>query len=211
MKNAVRTLSAWGGAALFCAISAVSAAANGQTPPPAAAASSPATPATPATVRPTQPPAPPEAASIDAIVQALYAGVSHTPKDEPDWSRLRTIVAPGGRLIPPQRPGSELVFLSAEDFIERVSKGIATRRAGGTEKGFSEREIARKTDCYGNMCQLFSTYESRFTAADPKPFARGINAIQVVKDGNRWWIVNVLWDQETAEKPIPAAYLGGKN
>ena len=57
------------------------------------------------------------------------------------------------------------------------------------------------------MCQLFSTYESRYTAADPKPFARGINAIQLVRDGNRWWIVNVMWDQETPEKPIPAAYL----
>jgi hypothetical protein len=204
MKNAVRSLSAWGGAALVCAISAISAAANGQTPPPA---SSMATPA-PATVRPTQPPAPPEAASVDAIVKALYEGVSHTPKDEPDWSRLRAIFAPGGRLIPPQRPGSELAFWTAEDFIDRVSKGIASRRAPGTEKGFSEREIARKTDCYGNMCQLFSTYESRFTAGDAKPFARGINAIQVVKDGNRWWVVNVLWDQEAPEKPIPAAYLG---
>jgi hypothetical protein len=213
MKNAVRTLSAWGGAALVCAISAVSDAAYGQTPPPAAAASSPSlsTPAAPAAVRPTQPPAPPEAASVDAIVKALYDGVSHTPKDEPDWSRLRAIFAPGGRLIPPPRPGSEIAFLSAEDFIDRVSRGIVSRRAAGTEKGFSEREIARKTDCYGNMCQLFSTYESRFTAADAKPFARGINAIQVVKDGNRWWVVNVLWDQEAPEKPIPAAYLNGKN
>jgi hypothetical protein len=192
MNHAARTLA-------VCTVFAVaSAAAPAQTPP----ASSPAA-AAPAA----QAPAPPEAASVDAIIQALYAGVSHPPNQEPDWSRLRTIFLPSGRLIPPQRPGGEYAFLSAEDFIARVSKGIATRREQGKEMGFSEREIGRKTDCYGNMCQLFSTYESRYTAADPKPFARGINAIQLVRDGNRWWIVNVMWDQETPEKPIPAAYL----
>jgi hypothetical protein len=207
MKNAVRTLAARRIAVFVLACGALRA--SGQTPPAPAAATA-STPAVSATARAPQPPAPADAASVDAIVKALYGGVSHAPTGDPDWSHLRRIFSPGGRLIPPQRPGVDPAFLTTEDFIDRVSKGIGARRAAGTEKGFSEREIARKTDCYGNMCQLFSTYESRFTAADPKPFARGINAIQVVKDGNRWWIVNVLWDQETAEKPIPAAYLGGQ-
>ncbi|MEO8189004.1 MAG: hypothetical protein ABI682_01575 [Acidobacteriota bacterium] len=161
----------------------------------------------PSATRAPQPPAPADAASVDAIVRALYAGVSHAPGEDPDWSHLRTIFLPAGRLTPPQRSNGDFTFLTAEDFIARVSKGIAARKAEGKEAGFSEREVARKTDCYGNICQLFSTYESRYTATDPKPFARGINAIQLVKDGNRWWLVNVLWDQESPEKPIPAAYL----
>ncbi len=167
---------------------------------------SPASPS-PAATRALEAAPPADAASADAIVRALYTGVSHAPGEDPDWSHLRTIFLPAGRLIPPRRANGDFTFLTADDFIARVSKGIATRKAEGKEAGFSEREIARKTDCYGNICQLFSTYESRYTAADPKPFARGINAIQLVKDGNRWWIVNVLWDQETPEKPIPAAYL----
>jgi hypothetical protein len=193
MKTAAAlVLAAWAGAAAA------------QTPPPPSA-SSPAAPAMPA--RTPQPPAPADAASIDAVVRALYTGVSHAPDQEPDWSHLRTIFLPGGRFVPPQRPTGEFLFLSTEDFIERMTRGIAARKAQGQPAGFSEREIARKTDCFGNICQLFSTYESRYTAADSKPFARGINAIQVVREGNRWWIVNVLWDQEGSEKPIPAAYL----
>ena len=176
--------------------------AAGQTPAPAASPPPMAAPA-----RAPQPPAPADAASVDAIVRALYAGVSHPPNVEPEWSRLRAIFLPAGRLIPPQRPDGEYGFLSVEDFIARVSRGIASRREQGKEMGFSEREISRKTDCFGNICQIFSTYESRFTASDAKPFARGVNAIQVVNSGNRWWIVNVLWDQETPEKTIPAAYL----
>jgi len=169
----------------------------------------PQTPAAPTAVPSPQPPAPADAASMDAIVKALYDGVSHLPGKEADWSHLRTIFLPGGRLTPPKRPGGEFVFLSAEEFIDRVSKGIASRNAagGGGDKGFVEREIARRTDCFGNVCQLFSTYAARYTATDEKPFLRGINSIQLVKDGNRWWIANVVWDQEGPEKPIPAEYL----
>jgi hypothetical protein len=165
------------------------------------------TPAPAAAPRPTQPPAPTEAASVDAILAALYAGVSHPPNEQPDWSHLRTICLKEARFIPPQRPTGEFVFLSTEDFITRVSSGIASRAPKKEDMGFFEREISRKADCWGNICQVFSTYEGRHLPADAKPFVRGINAIHLVKDGNRWWVVNVFWDQESPEKPISAAYL----
>jgi hypothetical protein len=171
------------------------------------------TPAAPAAAAPSaaptpQPSPPADAASVDAIVKALYDGVSHPPGKDADWTHLRTIFLPGARLTPPRRATGDFAYLSAEEFIDRVSKGIAARNAqAGGDKGFSEREIARRADCFGNVCQIFSTYESRYTAADPKPFARGINSIQLVKDGNRWWVANVVWDQEAPDKPIPGAYL----
>ncbi|MGK0428346.1 MAG: hypothetical protein ACJAUR_002467 [Ulvibacter sp.] len=36
---------------------------------------------------------------------------------------------------------------------------------------------------------------------------RGINSIQLLDDGNRWWIVNIYWTQESEENPIPNEYL----
>jgi hypothetical protein len=165
--------------------------------------------ATPSPVpsRPPQPPAPAEAASADAIIAALYTAVSHPPNEQPDWSHMRTICLKDAHFIPPQRPTGEFVFLSPEDFIARVGGGIATRAKTKEDTGFVEREISRKMDCWGNICQAFSTYEGRHLATDAKPFVRGINSIQLVKDGNRWWIVNVFWDQESPEKPLTAAYL----
>jgi hypothetical protein len=35
----------------------------------------------------------------------------------------------------------------------------------------------------------------------------GINSIQLIFDGNRWWIVNIYWTGETKENPIPKKYL----
>jgi hypothetical protein len=138
---------------------------------------------------------------------ALYAGVSHPPNVPPDWSKLRTICAKEARFIPPRRADGSLAFFSTEEFIARVSDGIAARAAKKEDTGFVEHEIARKMDCWGNICQLFSTYEGRHLASDAKPFVRGINAMQLEKDGNRWWIVNILWDSETPQKPLAAPYL----
>ena len=60
------------------------------------------------------------------------------------------------------------------------------------KNGFFERESARKAERYGNIMQIFSTYESRNTATDEKPFARGINSFQLYFDGKRWWVVTIF-------------------
>jgi hypothetical protein len=162
-----------------------------------------------------QTPKPPEAApaadgaTLDTIVAALYASVSHRPEDPPDFDRLRRLFLHGGAFVPPKRPGEEILVIDVDGFSERYRKAAAARKEKGQPTSFSEREIARRTDCFGNVCQVFSTYESRTAASDPKPFQRGINSIQLVRDGSRWWIASVAWDAEQPEKPIPPAYLAG--
>jgi len=76
--------------------------------------------------------------------------------------------------------------------------------------GFHEREIARRSESYGAIMHAFSTYESRHRASDPRPFARGINAIQLFNDGTRWWIQTVMWWAETPDTPLPARYLASE-
>jgi hypothetical protein len=154
------------------------------------------------------PPVPPEAATVDAIVAALYASVSHTPDALPDFEKLRNIFLPVGMLIPPKKPSEDIfTTLDPDGFAERVKKSIAERKQKGEPAGFFEKEIGRRSDCFGNVCQIFSAYEGRNLAGDEKPFVRGINSIQLVKDGRRWWIASVAWDVETASNPIPPAYL----
>jgi hypothetical protein len=75
------------------------------------------------------------------------------------------------------------------------------------KNGFFEAEVSRKTDQFGGVAQVFSTYESRKTLADEKPFMRGINSIQLWHDGKRWWILTVFWQPETPQLPIPEKYL----
>ena len=73
--------------------------------------------------------------------------------------------------------------------------------------GFFERELGRKLERYGNIVHLMSAYDSRRTAADPAPFARGVNSFQLWFDGTRWYVVTIYWEQETPENPIPPEWI----
>ena len=86
--------------------------------------------------------------------------------------------------------------MSPDDY----AKGAASFFA---KEGFYETEKARRVDQYGNIAQIFSTYESRHSAKDKEPFMRGINSFQLLNDGNRWWVITIYWQGETAENPIP--------
>ena len=146
--------------------------------------------------------------SVDAIIAALYASVSHGEDGQPNWERMRAIFLQVGMLVPPKDPRSELfTVLDVDGFEERVRKSIATAKQKGEPTSFFEREAAHKTDCFGSVCQVFSMYESRRAPSDEKPFVRGINSIQLVNDGRRWWIASVIWDTEKPDKPIPPQYL----
>jgi len=149
-------------------------------------------------------PPPSDGSSLDRLLAALYEGVSHTPDVEPNWERLAPLFVPGARLTPPKPPGDpKWVALSFEEFRDAVRKGIAARREDGKPAGFFEREIGRETHVYGSVTDVLSSYEGRFRADDAKPFIRGVNFLQVVKAGDHFAIVAIVWDTERPDNPIP--------
>jgi hypothetical protein len=74
------------------------------------------------------------------------------------------------------------------------------------KKGFFEHEIHRKTERFGNIAHILSTYESRYTE-NGAVIARGINSIELFWDGHRWWIVTAIWDEERPDNPMPKELL----
>jgi hypothetical protein len=155
--------------------------------------------------------------SIDAIIDAVYDGISGPAGKKRDWERERSLFYPGSRLIPTAKPnanddvdlatgrvrpngGLAPQILDVEGFIGRVEPFFE-------KSGFYEKEIARRTEQFGQIAHVWSTYESRHNEHDPEPFMRGINSIQLFNDGKRWWIVSIYWQQEMASAPIPEKYL----
>jgi hypothetical protein len=148
-------------------------------------------------------PRPEDVATMESILAALYDVISGPAGQKRDWDRMRAMFAPGARLIPTvYRPDSvpTLRVLDLEGYIGRSGPMLETN-------GFFEKEIARRVERYGGVVHVFSTYESRRAQADPAPFARGINSIQLFHDGKRWWIVTIYWEGERAGNPIPPRYL----
>ena len=166
------------------------------TPPPGAAATPQAAPAA----------NPADVATMDATVAALYDVISG-PAGKRDWDRFRSLFIPGARLIPTNpRPTGEVGsrVLTVEDYVQRA--GALFER-----QGFFEREVSRRLERFGNIAHIFSTYESRHAKDDAKPFQRGINSIQLMNDGKRWWVVTIFWQGEDEKNPLPAKYLETKN
>jgi hypothetical protein len=143
--------------------------------------------------------------SIDSILGATYDVISGPAGKKRDWDRFRSLFYPGARLIPTgKRPNEAEVrarVLTPDDYVERSAPFLE-------KEGFFERSVANRVDRFGNIAQVFSTYESRNNAADAKPFQRGINSFQLVNDGKRWWIITIMWQAETPDMPIPQEYLG---
>lgn len=142
-----------------------------------------------------------DVSSPDAIIAALYDANTIMVDQKRDLDRFRSLFIPGARLMPTARPGGNgfIRIQSVEDYVAQASRGQPRH-------GFSEREIARTSEAFGNIMQVFSTYESRRDSSDTHP-GRGINSIQLFTDGKRWWVVGVLWDNERPDNPIPAVFM----
>ncbi len=151
---------------------------------------------------------PADVSSIDAIMKAVYEVISGDAGQKRDWDRFRTLFYKDARMIPSgKNPTTGIVgarTLTVEDYITRASTAME-------KEGFFEREIARQSDSYGNIAQIFSTYASYHKTDDKKPFVRGINSFQLLNDGKRWWVVTIYWQGETPENSIPKKYLKSKN
>ena len=115
---------------------------------------------------------PADVGSADAIIRAVYDVISGPAGKERDWDRMKSLFIPGARLIATgrrQTGGYGSRVMTVDDYV--LSSGPYL-----IKEGFFEKEIARKTESFGQILHAFSTYEARHKP-DEKPFARGINSI----------------------------------
>lgn len=140
---------------------------------------------------------------LDSTIKTLYSVISGEKGVERNWKQFKYLFKPGAKLIPSFKDKTgvfKVRYMSPQDYINSSGKWLV-------EKGFFEKEIHREVNTFGNITQVFSTYEAFKSESDEEPFMRGINSIQMLYDGERWWIVNIYWTQESYFNPIPKEYL----
>ena len=144
--------------------------------------------------------------SLDNILAALYEVISGEKGVKRDWARFKNLFIEDAQLMPSGKNKTGKVgyrVLTPQDYIESAGKFLE-------ENGFYEVELSRKTEEYGSLVHAFSTYESYHSKNDETPFARGINSIQLMNDGERWWVVSIYWLGETEALPLTEKYLPKK-
>lgn len=138
--------------------------------------------------------------SIEGIVKALYEVISG-PAGPRDWERERTLLHPAARLMPtrPEGEGAAVDVFDCDGYI-------ASRTPFFAANDFYEAELCHRVERFGNIAQVWSTYAYR-RSPEGEAFGRGINSIQLFHDGDRWWVLSVLWDNERPGNPLPEEYL----
>ena len=144
--------------------------------------------------------------TIDSTLETLYSVISGEKGEARNWELFNYLFKDGAQLIPSRKNEEgdiDVTYMSPQNYVDTAGTWLV-------ENGFFEKEIHRVENTFGNITQVFSTYESYHSKKDKQPFARGINSIQLLYDGSRWWVVNIYWMQESDEHPIPAKYLPSK-
>jgi hypothetical protein len=141
----------------------------------------------------------PTTATLPDLIKAVDDAVSG-PGNK-DRTCMKQLFMPDARLIPLAK-GQDGKWtphvLSVDDWVTRVAKR-------GSEV-FYERQVKYSVDQYGHMAHLWSTYEVRETP-EGKATVRGINSMQAYFDGSEWKLVEILWQAETPDEPLPAKFL----
>ena len=143
------------------------------------------------------------AETLDSTIKCLYTVISGDTGEFRDWDLFKYLFHKEAKLIPTitTEDGKHVArYMTTDDYIKTSGKWLL-------DNGFHEVELHRTVQTFGNITQVFSTYESFRSKDDKEPFMRGINSIQLLNDGERWWIINVFWMQESDDNPIPENYL----
>ncbi|MGB8988206.1 MAG: hypothetical protein WCC37_16510 [Candidatus Sulfotelmatobacter sp.] len=138
--------------------------------------------------------------SMDAILRAIYDVISG-PAGVRDWNRFRSVFLPQARFteVSTGPDGAKMVLTwNVDEFIRDAGEVFS-------KEPFYENAIVNRPESFGNITEVFSSYESRRSPTE-KPFERGINSIQLLNDGKRWWVVSILWDTERSGNPLPAKF-----
>lgn len=146
---------------------------------------------------------PADVQSVHAIIDAYYDVISGPANQERDWDRFRSLFLPEARFLTAKTVGrrAATVSLSPDQFARFNQKYFEG-------SGYFETEIHRRVDAFGNIAHVFSTYEARHGEHESEPYSRGVYSIQLLGNGQRWWIANIMWDHEReGDNPIPPEHL----
>jgi hypothetical protein len=136
--------------------------------------------------------------TLDGLVQATY-GLISGPVGQRDTAAIRKLFLPTARLIYLRRQVSEtdptLGNITLDSYLQIVARN-------SQREAFYERELGRRTETFGRIAQVWSSYAIS-KAAGGEPDQRGINALQLVFESGRWWVAGIVWDTEGPGRPLP--------
>ena len=144
--------------------------------------------------------------TVDSIIRTLYDCMSFSSSSLPDYARCRDLFCHGANIMPPSDDAIPASAITVDEFFE-TSKATIEGSEELQSRGLRETEIHRRVHEFGSVTQVFSTYESRVDFEDRTAVGRGVNALSLVFQDDRWWIISLSWEDESPDLQVPAHLL----
>jgi hypothetical protein len=146
-----------------------------------------------------------DVATIDGIVRASYETMAGPTGQKRQWGRDRTLYIKNAYFVEtgvnPTTKKPYMKGMTYQEYADNIGPTLE-------KNGFFEHELGRSVRVFGHVASVTSAWETR-TELKGRVTGRGINSIQLVNDGERWWITSINWDSETPENPIPKELMTG--
>ena len=121
-------------------------------------------------------------------MRLFYEVISFDEGREPDWQRMAGLFSSHARItrITPEA----IDYLDLAGFRAMAEEMIEV----GAFTSFYEREVARRVDRFGGVIHVASAYETKISPQALDHIERGVNSLQLIREGGRWKIVSLCWD-----------------
>ncbi len=138
-----------------------------------------------------------ETGTPEALTASLYAFISGPKGQKRDIEKIRALFHLQSRLTVAAKHPEKGAFMRPMDLEAFLAFAIPQ-----WEKGFFEKGTAVTVTKQEGIAQVWSPYEIRLEADGPALYT-GINALQCVFDGKRWWIMHLAF-QSAPTDALPA-------
>jgi hypothetical protein len=135
----------------------------------------------------------------DSLVTALYRAVTFEPGTTPDWVYVRSMFHRDAVVVLRVTRDSTAI-MSVDGFIQDFVDFIA--RAKADRSGFQERVLKMRPLVFGNVAEVLVLYEASLPGS-PRGPQKGVDSFHLAKKDGRWWIVSIVNDVVTKDRPVP--------
>lgn len=138
--------------------------------------------------------------SPESVVRALYAAVSFDPGKPPDWQYVRNFFLPQA-VFGVRKTQAAMDVLNVDEFIKWFEDDV--KKFKMDERGFEETVEKLKMTIFGDIAQCYVVYKARFRTPPDLPGQVGLDSWALMKKDERWWVVSVINDIVTPQRPLP--------
>lgn len=129
---------------------------------------------------------------IKELIDDFYGIISGKIEEERNWDSFRTLFFTNAHLMSTRVNSNNectSIPVDIDSYIIGLDKFLRTN-------DFYEYGLNYEINVFSNIAHVYSEYEAKRSLEDTEPMKKGVNIVQLINDGQKWKILNMLWQDK---------------